>query len=62
MKQLLDDGAVEAREVQRIMTEYGIGNKTMQNVKVMLGIKSFREMRKWYWVLPTHYPTGEKLR
>ncbi len=60
LKQLLDDGAVEAREVQRIMTEYGIGNKTMQNVKVMLGIKSFREMRKWYWVLPTHYPTREK--
>lgn len=54
LKQLLVDGAVESREVQRVLEQYGIGNKTMQNVKQLLGIKSYRKMRKWYWVMPDH--------
>lgn len=60
LKQLLEDGAVEAKEVQRILSEYGVGNKTMQNVKALLGIKSYREMRKWYWVLPTQHQDSDK--
>lgn len=58
LKQLLVDGAVESREVQRVLEQYGIGNKTMQNVKQLLGIKSYRKMRKWYWVMPDHMEHG----
>jgi len=31
------------------MAEYRIGEKTMNDAKVALGIKPFRKMRKWYW-------------
>lgn len=54
LKNLLSKGAVESTEVQRVLEQYGIGNKTMQNVKQLLGIKSYRKMRKWYWIMPDH--------
>ena len=54
LKSLLSKGPVESTEVQRVLEQYGIGNKTMQNVKQLLGIKSYRKMRKWYWVMPNH--------
>ena len=38
----------------RLFIGCGIGNKTMQNVKQLLGIKSYRKMRKWYWVMPNY--------
>lgn len=53
LKKLLTNGAVESREIQHVLNQYGIGNKTMQNVKTALGIKSYRKMRKWYWVMPS---------
>ncbi len=52
LKNLLSEGAMESKEIQRILNQYGIGNKTMQNVKALLGIKSYRKMRKWYWIMP----------
>ncbi len=54
LKSILSNGPVESTEVQRVLEQYGIGNKTMQNVKQLLGIKSYRKMRKWYWVMPDH--------
>lgn len=58
LKRLLSNGPVESTEVQRVLEQYGIGNKTMQNVKQLLGIKSYRKMRKWYWVMPDHMEHG----
>ena len=55
IKKALENGAVESMEIRRIMAEYRIGDKTMNEVKTELGIKPYRKMRTWYWVLP-----GEK--
>lgn len=48
----LENGAVESMEIKRIMAEYRIGDKTMNEVKAELGIKPYRKMRTWYWILP----------
>lgn len=52
LKDLLADGEASASEVKELMTKYGIGDKTLQEVKTTLGIKSARRMRKWYWRMP----------
>ncbi len=52
LQKVLERGAVEAMEIRRIMAEYRIGEKTMNEVKTTLGIRSFRKMRTWYWVMP----------
>ena len=48
----LENGPVESTEIRNLMSEYRIGDKTMNDVKVALGIKPYRKMRHWYWVLP----------
>ena len=48
----LADGPVESMEIKKLMAEYRIGDKTMNEVKTELGIKPYRKMRSWYWVLP----------
>lgn len=52
IKKALENGAVESMEIRRIMAEHRIGDKTMNEVKSELGIKSYRKMRTWYWILP----------
>lgn len=52
IKKALANGAVESMEIKRIMAEYRIGDKTMNEVKTELGIKPYKKMRTWYWVLP----------
>ena len=37
---------------RKLALEYRIGDKTMNEVKAELGIKPYRKMRSWYWVLP----------
>ena len=49
----LENGPVESKEIKNLMSEYQIGEKTMNDAKVALGIKPYRKMRKWYWDLPT---------
>lgn len=48
----LENGPVESTEIHKLMTEYRIGEKTMNDAKVALGIKPYRKMRRWYWTLP----------
>ena len=48
----LEKGPVESKELHKLMTEYRIGEKTLSDVKNALGIKTYRKMRRWYWVLP----------
>lgn len=52
LQKALEGGAVEAMEIKRLMAEYRIGEKTMNEVKIELGIKSYRKMKKWYWIMP----------
>ena len=52
IKKALEKGAVESMEIRRIMAEHRIGDKTMNEVKTELGIKPYKKMRTWYWVLP----------
>ena len=52
IRKALENGAVESTTIRRIMTEYSIGDKTMNEVKTELGIKPYRKMRTWYWALP----------
>lgn len=49
----LRSGPVPSMEIRSLMAEYNIGEKTMNDVKTVLGIVSYRKMRKWYWKLPT---------
>lgn len=58
IKKALANGAVESMEIKRIMAEYRIGDKTMNEVKTELGIKPYKKMRTWYWVLPGEEHTG----
>lgn len=48
----LADGPIESMEIKKLMAEYRIGDKTMNEVKAELGIKPYRKMRSWYWALP----------
>ncbi len=48
----LEKGPVESSEIKKLMSEYRIGEKTMNDVKTALGVRSYRKMKKWYWVLP----------
>lgn len=61
IKKALKNGAVESMEIKRIMAEYRIGDKTMNEVKTELGIRPYKKMRTWYWILPgeEHTEGGE---
>ena len=52
IKKALANGPMESMEIKKLMAEYRIGDKTMNEVKAELGIKPYRKMRSWYWVLP----------
>ncbi len=52
---VLENGPVESIEIKRLMADCRIGEKTMNDVKVALGIRPFRKMRKWYWVMPDQH-------
>ena len=51
IQKLLATGEVEATIIRNELSAYHIGDKTIQEVKETLGIKSVRRMRKWYWSL-----------
>jgi RecA-family ATPase len=52
IKRALADGPVESTEIRKLMAEYRIGEKTMNDVKTLIGIKPYRKMRSWYWAMP----------
>ena len=51
LKQLLKDGPVESKMIMQTLSQYRIGDKTIQETKTEMGIKSQRKMRRWYWYL-----------
>lgn len=53
IKKILSDGPVESTEIKKLLSDYRIGDKTISEVKTLLGIQSYRKMRKWYWQMPT---------
>ena len=52
LKKALANGPVESTDIRKIMADYRIGEKTLNDVKLELGIKPYRKMRIWYWSLP----------
>ena len=59
LKRALFYGPVESTKIKKMFSEYRIGERTMQKVKSDLGIKSYRKMRTWYWVMPKSPAEGE---
>ena len=47
-----DPGDGKSTMMMNLMAEYRIGDKTLNEVKIKLGIKLYRKMHSWYWVLP----------
>ena len=45
----LENGDVESKTMQAVLAKHGIGEKTIQEVKTALGVRSYMKMRKWYW-------------
>lgn len=60
LKKALADGPIESNEIKKLMAQYRIGDKTLNEVKNSLGIKPFRKMRVWYWALPSDENSGRK--
>lgn len=61
IKRLLANGPVESTEIKKMMGQYRIGEKTMNEVKADLGIKPYRKMRRWYWALPEQKRTEAEI-
>lgn len=50
-KNMLSDGDVLSKVAFERLSEQGVGRKTVEEAKKILGIKSYRKMRQWYWSL-----------
>lgn len=59
LKKVLANGPIDSMEIKKLMAEYRVGEKTMNDVKNELGIKPYRKMRVWYWTLPGWEPDTE---
>ena len=53
IKKILEEGDVSSKDVFEKLKEQGIGKKTAEEAKKALGIRSYRQMRQWYWSLDT---------
>ena len=51
IKKLLKDGDVPSKEMYARLRDLGVGHKTVEETKKILGISSYRVMRQWYWTL-----------
>ena len=51
IKKLLEQGDMPSKEMYYRLIELGIGHKTAEETKKVLGIRSYRVMRQWYWGL-----------
>ena len=51
IKNMLSDGDVLSKEAFERLSKQGVGRKTVEEAKKILGIKSYRKMRQWYWSL-----------
>ena len=48
---LNDEESAQLLEIMLKLKEQGIGKKTAEEAKKALGIRSYRQMRQWYWSL-----------
>lgn len=51
LKQYLVKGDMESKEIYERLGEAGISRRTIAETKRVLGIQSYRKMRRWYWTL-----------
>lgn len=49
MKAYLEQGDILANDMYEKLGKAGIGHKTAEDARKILGIKCYRKMRKWYW-------------
>lgn len=52
MLQMLAEGPVAAADITEIISDKGIGERTIKSAKKKMGIVSFRKNGQWYWNLP----------
>lgn len=51
IKKILEEGDVSSKEMFSMLTAHGVGKKTAEEAKKILGLRSYRQMRQWYWSL-----------
>ncbi|MDD2979982.1 MAG: AAA family ATPase [Hespellia sp.] len=52
MKCYLEQGDMASTDIYQKLSQAGIGHKTAEDARKLLGIKCYRKMRRWYWSLP----------
>ena len=64
LRKLLKDGNLESTVIRKELAKYRIGEKTINEVKADMGIRSIRKMQKWYWSLSEESPAiaGKTIR
>lgn len=56
LRKHLENGEIESTAIRQELARYRIGEKTINEVKADMGIKSIRKMQKWYWSLSKDVP------
>lgn len=51
IRNLLADGDMKSNDIYRRLSEEGISHKTAEDTKKEIGVRSYRQMRQWYWSL-----------
>lgn len=51
IKAYLEQGDMASSEIYQKLSEAGVGHKTAEDAKKILGIRCYRKMRRWYWSL-----------
>ena len=59
IRKRLSEGPVEATVIMSLLSQKGLGDKTIRETKATLGVRSIRKMRKWYWILPDEEMNAE---
>ncbi len=51
IKFYLEQGDMTSNDIYKKLSEAGIGHKTAEDARKILGIRCYRKMRRWYWSL-----------
>lgn len=51
IKKLLAEGDMPSKGIHETLKKAGISRRTIEETKKVLGIQSYRKMRKWYWTI-----------
>lgn len=51
IKKLLAEGDMPSKGIHETLKKAGISRRTIEETKKVLGIQSYRKMRRWYWTI-----------